>query len=1060
MPKRIYKTFKRQFWESIINEIERQVLEDYEFEQKTLVEKINYYIEKNKPVPNKFINDFHNQFIVNVGFGEKYLIRFDLDDGSNKILTLSDDWFEDIRDILRNLGTLEEINYGFKSDSITEALVHNLKSIEVKLINPDQEKVYKNKNGKLFKYTNKTHLDLSAYQIIKENEKPSMPLFANIMFTHCLIHVLEQNNIEESKINAVKLAFEGGKYISTSKLKQVAEIIDKCIVLHKYNNKRDNQSKSLYKKDGKDEKDKIDIAIYEDHYFIFEETIYNEFTIKNYELTKDFENMHNISGFNKQEAIYKETTKLNSLALIHLLFKQGLFESKTNELFDFVKPDEKDIDVILTDINNKMNLEQIEFDYKEKEEETFKIFYADTECLVYNKLHSSFMCGIMREEDQFPKIYMKSKNEPIRHIEKMMKYIFDNTKKGDKIIVYFHNLKYDFSVLKEGICFYSRCIKDGQLYGFKALIKERIIEFRDSYKLFNEPLRKFSKAFNLGEEMNKKEALGYTFYNDNNIYTFEANIEDYIKHVKEEDRAQFYINLNENKKLFEVTDKTFNHMKYYKYYLEYDCRVLCEGLKVYRNTINKITGLNLNNYLTISSLTNSYVAKNGCFDGVYEVSKNVRDYLSKAVYGGRVACLESEKLKKIDKIINDYDACSLYPSAISRLCREYGLPMGEAKQITLDMKDIKILNINTYYVVTINIKKINKKQQIPFIAMRKQNGILDYVNEVPKEGYKCVVDKITLEDYINFHQIEYEILDGIYYDEDTNNKFGEVIEKLYDDRLKEKEKNNAEGEIMQLILKLMMNSSYGKTIIKKSFSKEVIVDKEKKDTYIYNYFNCIKEIEELNNKQSIVKIDNIDDSYNLALVGVMILSMSKRIMNEVMDIANDNDIKVYYQDTDSMHLEDKDIKKLEELYYKKYERKLRGKKMGQFHSDFKIKGFDGIVKSIMSIFLGKKCYLDVLQGFDENGNQIEGVRDYHIRLKGITEAGINDAIKKHGSIENVFEKLINGEKIEFILNPDNAFKPMFEYNNLNVSTRDEGNFKRILQYNKDIDDNLEDNYIL
>ena len=49
-------------------------------------------------------------------------------------------------------------------------------------------------------------------------------------------------------------------------------------------------------------------------------------------------------------------------------------------------------------------------------------------------------------------------------------------------------------------------------------------------------------------------------------------------------------------------------------------------------------------------------------------------------------------------------------------------------------------------------------------------------------------------------------------------------------------------------------------------------------------------------------------------IGVMILSISKRIMNEVICTAEDNDIEIYYQDTDSNHLGVDDIKRLSELY--------------------------------------------------------------------------------------------------------------------------------------------------
>ena len=49
-------------------------------------------------------------------------------------------------------------------------------------------------------------------------------------------------------------------------------------------------------------------------------------------------------------------------------------------------------------------------------------------------------------------------------------------------------------------------------------------------------------------------------------------------------------------------------------------------------------------------------------------------------------------------------------------------------------------------------------------------------------------------------------------------------------------------------------------------------------------------------------------------IGVMILSISKRIMNEVICTAEDNNIEIYYQDTDSMHIGLDDIKRLSELY--------------------------------------------------------------------------------------------------------------------------------------------------
>ena len=73
---------------------------------------------------------------------------------------------------------------------------------------------------------------------------------------------------------------------------------------------------------------------------------------------------------------------------------------------------------------------------------------------------------------------------------------------------------------------------------------------------------------------------------------------------------------------------------------------------------------------------------------------------------------------------------------------------------------------------------------------------------------------------------------------------------------------------------------------------------------------------------------------SLNLIGVQILSMSKRIMNEVICLAEDLGINVYYQDTDSIHIDDDKIELLEKEFEKRFGRKLRGDQLGQFHPDF------------------------------------------------------------------------------------------------------------------------------
>jgi hypothetical protein len=217
---------------------------------------------------------------------------------------------------------------------------------------------------------------------------------------------------------------------------------------------------------------------------------------------------------------------------------------------------------------------------------------------------------------------------------------------------------------------------------------------------------------------------------------------------------------------------------------------------------------------------------------------------------------------------------------------------------------------------------------------------------------------------------------------------------LFQLRLKFKSQGN---DPAQNLVKLMLNSCYGKTALRHSeTTKKILRSEEAKDKFInrhYREINKIITIEKTNvisgKIQRIYVVDvqnNKLNHFNRVHCGITILSMSKRIMNEVMTLADD---KIYYQDTDSMHIQQMDITKLAEDFQAKYSRKLIGKGMGQFHSDFASSKLTGNIYSSKFIALGKKCYIDELKS-DEN----PGVVDYHIRMKGIPNNAIMSYCKK------------------------------------------------------------------
>jgi hypothetical protein len=701
------------------------------------------------------------------------------------------------------------------------------------------------------------------------------------------------------------------------------------------------------------------------------------------------------------------------------------------------------------------------------------IFYADCEAFVKpnkageNVNHSLYLLGVVDDEDDYVDLYnvMDERYTPSEGCpseQKLVHEFLNRLTSGGKhpAICYFHNLKYDYFILEKYLNIKSRCEKDNQLYNVVCNFKNTSVEFRDSFKILSFSLSKFGKEFDLPQEIRKKEAIAYVYYTrENNDKVIPAR--EYRQLLSSKEKVIFK-QVVKNDPSYNISDKTFNPLEYYKEYLRLDCLVLKKGIQKFDAMINEVTEGKMNVYdsLTISSLTDKYMTIEGAYNGVYSMKGNLRAYVAQAVYGGRVAVNKKYKKKVIKGKIADYDGVSLYPSAINRLCREKGLPTGPAQRFTQD--NLNEWKNKIYSILTIKITKVKKMQQMPFIANKNKDSI-QYLNEPPRdekgELKPIIIDSITLQDYIKFHDIEYEKLDGVYWDEGVNRKMGEVIRRLFNARLRWKETNAA----LANTIKLMINSAYGKTIMKKTKQDKVIVkthiykkingvwtkyEKTNFDNYVYNNFNTIKSYRQLNENCYEIERIKADNSYNRGHIGCAILSTSKRIMNEVFDVANTNNYPIYYTDTDSLHCNCEDVPKLEAQYKKDYKKELNGKQLEQFHTDFDLNGACGEIYATKSIFLGKKSYIDCLESKDENGNTITG---FHTRLKGITKEGLDDQAKKYSnSYLGLYEDLAKGTEIKITLNPFNAEenkqKVLFKFKNGNVSHRENDAFTRNVKF--------------
>ena len=152
----------------------------------------------------------------------------------------------------------------------------------------------------------------------------------------------------------------------------------------------------------------------------------------------------------------------------------------------------------------------------------------------------------------------------------------------------------------------------------------------------------------------------------------------------------------------------------------------------------------------------------------------------------------------------DYDAVSLYPSAMSRLWTVEGIP----KVIEHDQLNMDFLSNQTAYIVEIKINKVNKHYPFPLIVQKKDG--LNLNDDNITEPITMIVDNIYLEDLIQFQKIEFELIKGYYWDGKKDFRIQQEIKKIFEKRVEYKKQKNP----LQQLYKLIMNSCYGKTIEK------------------------------------------------------------------------------------------------------------------------------------------------------------------------------------------------------------------------------------------------------
>jgi hypothetical protein len=872
-------------------------------------------------------------------------------------------------------------------------------------------------SGRFFPYVNKTKYDLSRYGIFKEAEYD---------YTICFLEALIAGGLSADKMELLKTMINHSS-VPKSRISDICDKLHIKIVL------RQDGQKNNYTF-GTNNEEVYNLGLIEDHYFIFETTNNTRYSLEHYEEIKEHPRANEIAYLDGTKYKYDPRKKINSMDLFRILLenKNKLIEpysytqlsatpyfKKYENEFTTLEYNDKDMKPIKNDIADKIS--------KSNEKDDAVNIFADFETLVYGDYHEPYLCCYSHQG--VSQSFMGS------NCGQEMLFKLSNLFKSVRLI--FHNATYDYQFLVKHLYQFSQICRGTHLLTAKGMFNKMKVEIKCSYNLISSPLKKFGEMFKLDQE---KEVMPYSIYTKANVDKKYLSIDEVVETIsKPKDKTRFVDNIN--KWCLRRRDNTFDIIEYSRLYCVMDCIVLENGYNTFRKWIMDLEyiiddngntskcNLDINHIITSASLAHKYMILSGCYEGVYELNGVPQRFIQKSVVGGRTMMANNEKdyvnknyaKTKTFKKISDFDGVSLYPSAMSRMT---GFLRGKPNVLqTTDYNTI--LNYDGYFV-EIKIHNIPIKRRFPLTSEKNEDGVRIFSNEIHNN---LIVDKIQLEDLIQFHGLsmdDFTILRGYYFNDGFNNRINKAIRYLFETRKQKKREDNPSQEIYKLI----MNSAYGKSIMKEITTETTFFDCyttesiNKYNSFISRHYNWIEKIVSVYDspKKIVHLIKPIDDHTNIAQVGSSVLSWSKRIMNEVMCLAEDLGIEVFYQDTDSMHLYDENIVKLSNQFKAKYNRELIGEELGQFHTDFDIKYEDenGKVRKCKDVYsrrlimLGKKCYIDELVGID---HECKERVSYHARMKGVSGDALEYAcqMEELDNLIGLYEDLYKGKTISFDL---------------------------------------------
>ncbi len=546
------------------------------------------------------------------------------------------------------------------------------------------------------------------------------------------------------------------------------------------------------------------------------------------------------------------------------------------------------------------------------------------------------------------------------------------------------------------------------------------------------------------------------------LQNMEAAVQLYEYHKNAEEKAKLLEDLwksaSEVGCLEGKYGEFFDVGKYSKYYCERDVDLLAIGMRSWEAigeqdaTKNTFKGMppfkkfDVYNFMSAPAIAQAVTEaavrqgspiklneKEKPNDVTYKYKGRLREFMLKCTTGGRctlanekrqlVDCRKEdpkvaeliEKSKDPDRglsaedekylyqhLIQDFDARSLYPTAMSRASIPLGIPevvyFGPKSQKTERWIWLSAANgqapDDAMYVIT-DIT-YDKKLAMPTNCWKqeKPEPRCRWNNEVPR-GLMQLRKLTDLRTMMNIQGAHFRVLGGLEWRHGKCDKIQQFMKDVYAFR----RLNHSGGfdHPIQEAAKLIMNSFYGKNVTKIRETEEMFFPARiwrfvEKTGKFEEYDGVEQLLEFIKNKWRkitqlqymggcfILKLKSKDDAAYDVNFGCEVLAGSRAVICPVSAMVEQITGKpCLYTDTDSLHLYGWQVDAIAGAFKAYFGLDMIGGELGQFHVDFEPRTFrkgEKCLGSARFCGVGKKMYIDELIGS-------EGSSEYHRRAKGI-----------------------------------------------------------------------------